>query len=58
LKGGKNDAVLIGEIELGKLRAFQRKTYGVTHQEKEFKPLPPDFSNADAIKRINNARVL
>jgi hypothetical protein len=58
LKGGSNDAVLLGDIDIAKLRAFQRKTYGPTHQQEEFKPLPPDFDHACVLKRIQNQHVL
>lgn len=58
LKGGENDAVLIAEIDLTRIREFQRKAYGVTHQRKEFKPLPPDFLHENVEKRIRNEFVL
>jgi hypothetical protein len=58
LKGGENDAVLIAEIDTTKIREFQRKAYGVTHQRKEFKPLPPDFEHENVEKRIRNEFVL
>lgn len=56
LKGGKNDAILTGEINIKELRQFQLKKYDPTG--KEFKPLPPDFSVADVVKRINNQNML
>ena len=58
LKGGINDAILVTEIDLGKIREFQRKTFGITHHKKEFKPLPPDFEVDNVLKRINNESVL
>ncbi|MHC1689615.1 MAG: RNA-directed DNA polymerase [Bacteroidales bacterium] len=54
LKGGKNDTVLIGEINLKSLRTFQRKNYNQTKDDKEFKPLPPDYNFINAIKRERN----
>ena len=58
LKGGLNDAILISEIDLDKIREFQRKTYDLTHAEKEFKPLPPDYNVDDVFKRIDNESLL
>lgn len=57
LKGGKNDTVLIGEIDLKSLRTFQRKNYNQTKEDKEFKPLPPDYDWKNAIKREKNAKI-
>ncbi|MFZ4546129.1 MAG: RNA-directed DNA polymerase [Bacteroidales bacterium] len=57
LKGGKNDTVLIGEINLKSLRTFQRKNYNQTKNDKEFKPLPPDFNYKNAIKRERNENI-
>jgi len=56
LKGGKNDAILTGEINIKELRQFQLKKYDPSG--KDFKPLPPDFSLTDVVKRINNQNVL
>lgn len=58
LKGGDNDTILIGEIDLPKLREFQRKQYNVTKDDKELKPLPPDYANENAVKRIMNETIL
>lgn len=58
LKGGVNDTVLIGEITLDSLRRFQRKNYNQTKDNKEFKPLPPDYDYKNAIKRENNKNIL
>ena len=46
------------EIDLDKIREFQRKTYDLTHAEKEFKPLPPDYNVDDVFKRIDNESLL
>jgi hypothetical protein len=56
LKGGKNDAILTGEIDIFLLREFQLRKYDP--EDKSFKPLPPDFSVADVQKRISNQNVL
>lgn len=58
LQGGSNDAILVAEIDLAKIREFQRKTFDITHSLKEFKPLPPDFNVDDVIKRINNESII
>lgn len=57
LKGGKNDTILIGEINFDSLRTFQRKDYNRTKDDTEFKPLPPDYEYKNAIKRENNQRI-
>lgn len=58
LKGGINDTILVAQIDIPKLREFQRKTYAITMNNKEFKPLPPDHNLADVLKRIKNESVL
>ena len=55
LKGGKNDAILVTNIDIGKLREFQRKKFSITN--KEFKPLPPNFDFNEVLKRINNKNI-
>jgi len=54
LKGGDNDTILVGEINLDSLREFQRELYAKTKDDKMFKPLPPDFPLQNVMKRINN----
>ncbi|MBX3241045.1 MAG: hypothetical protein KIT80_16180 [Chitinophagaceae bacterium] len=58
LKGGENDTILVGEINLKTLREFQTELYMTTKDDKIFKPLPPEFSLDDVLKRINNQSVL
>ncbi|MGI6320701.1 MAG: hypothetical protein ACOXZK_07055 [Bacteroidales bacterium] len=58
LKGGINDSILVTEIDIDKIREFQRKAFELTNQEKEYKPLPPDYNVEDVLKRINNEPVL
>jgi len=53
LKGGLNDTILVGQIEINKLRNFQRIRSSI-NSSKEFKPLPPDFSLDEVLKRISN----
>jgi len=58
LKGGLNDTVLVGTIDIEKLREFQRELYMTTKDDKSFKPLPPDFKLEDVLKRIEHQSVL
>ena len=58
LKGGINDSILVTEIDVDKIREFQRQTFEVTHEKQEFKPLPPDYNVEDVLKRINNESIL
>ncbi len=53
LKGGLNDVILIGEIDIASLRSFQRIKSSI-NMSKEFKPLPPDFLLSEVIRRIEN----
>lgn len=53
LKGGINDAILVGQINIEKLRDFQRIKSSI-NTSKEYKPLPPDFLLTDVLKRIKN----
>lgn len=58
LKGGENDTILVGEIDIASLRDFQRESFITTRNDKNFKPLPPNFHVSDTLKRINNESVL
>lgn len=58
LKGGINDSILVTEIDVHKIREFQRQTFEITREKEEFKPLPPDYDVDDVIKRINNEPIL
>lgn len=57
LKGGINHTILVGEIDLNKLRNFQAKHYELTEKDKSFKPVPPDIDIANVKKRKNNERL-
>ncbi len=48
-KGGINETVLIGEVDIDKLRRFQLKEYELQKDDKTFKPTPPQF-NKDIIR--------
>lgn len=58
LKGGENDTILVGKIDLARLREFQRQLFISTKDDKSFKPLPPDFKLKDVLNRINGTSVL
>jgi len=55
LKGGTNDAILVSKLDIPKLREFQRKKFFISN--KNFKPLPPNFSIETVLKRIKNEKV-
>lgn len=54
IKGGENDTILIGEIDITKLRRFQYKKYDKQKDDKSFKPTPPDFNRKNVKKRMDN----
>jgi hypothetical protein len=54
IKGGKNIAVLIDELNIPELRAFQYLGFGQQQNIDNFKPTPPDFNHEDARKRSEN----
>jgi len=56
LKGGTNDAILVAKLNISKLREFQRKKFSISN--KDFKPLPPNFSVEEVLKRIENKDVM
>jgi len=46
IKGGDNNTVLLGEINIKKLHEFQIKAYNLQMKDTEFfKPVPPNFNN-------------
>lgn len=52
IKGGENSCVLVGEIDIRKLRDFQIKQYNAQLTEKTFKPCPPDFKRENVKLRM------
>lgn len=59
LKGGENDALLVGEIDIKALRSFQLKGFDLGKKDKNgFKPTPPDFERNFVKKRIDNKPIL
>lgn len=55
LKGGTNDAILVSKLNIPKMREFQRKKFSVSNEN--FKPLPPNFSIEEVLKRIKNKNI-
>ncbi|KGE14247.1 RNA-directed DNA polymerase [Sphingobacterium deserti] len=61
VKGGINSVILVGNLEIEKIRKFQLVEY---HLQKDFietgkysfKPTPPDFNRANVRARINNSQ--
>lgn len=60
LKGGKNDTVLVEELNIKKLREFQLKYFEriKLDNDETFKPVPPDWNRTDVNNRIENKRVV
>ena len=59
LKGGKNDTILVEEININLLREFQLKYFERIKAENDdtFKPLPPDWDRTLVNRRINNENI-
>lgn len=54
-KGGINRTILVGEIDIKKLRNFQKLSTMAQAKDKTFKQTPPGFDNDSPYKRGNNA---
>lgn len=56
LKGGKNDTVLIQDLNIKSLREFQLKYFERIKADNDniFKPVPPDWNRKDVNIRIDN----
>ena len=56
LKGGKNDTVLVQELNIKSLREFQLKYFERIKADNDniFKPVPPDWDRKDVNLRIDN----
>ena len=57
-KGGKNNTVLIDNVNILDLRNFQIKEYELQKQDKQFKPTPPDFKPKIVMKKIRGEDIL
>ncbi len=53
VSGGINDVVLVGEIDIKKLREFQIKNYNLQINDKSFKPVPPEYKHNNVKIRSN-----
>ena len=51
-KGGNNATVLVGTVDLEKLRDFQLQEYNLQKMNREFKPTPPLFDKDIVKKKI------
>ena len=49
-KGGSNETVLVGTVDIGKLREFQFKEYNLQKTDRVYKPTPPLF-NKEIVER-------
>lgn len=59
LKGGKNDTVLVEDLNISVLREFQLKYFEriKADQDDSFKPVPPDWNRKDVNNRIDNKNI-
>lgn len=55
-KGGINSTILVGEIDIFKLRNFQIKGYELQKQSKEFKTVPPGFDCDFVLSKIKESQ--
>lgn len=57
-KGGRNNTILIDEIDIRKIREFQLKEYNLQAYDKSFKPTPPGFEPNIVLKKIKGESVI
>jgi len=59
LKGGKNDTVVVEDLNINALREFQLKYFEriKADQDDSFKPVPPDWNRKDVNNRIDNKTI-
>ena len=55
IKGGENSTLLVGTINIKKLREFQNTEYELQRSDKSFKPTPPDYNRGILKDRINES---
>ncbi len=58
VKGGENSTLLVGTLDIKKLREFQIKEYELQRSDKFFKPTPPDYNKQIVKERILNSEDL
>lgn len=56
-KGGTNTTILVGEIDIEKLRDFQIMEYELQKQKGIFKPTPPDFDPDIVMRKIKGESI-
>ena len=52
IKAGKNNTILVDEMDIAKLRKFQIKEYTLQVYDKSFKPTPLGFNLEIILKKI------
>lgn len=57
-KGGKNNTILVDEINIKKIREFQIKEYSLQTCDKNFKATPPGFDTEIVLKKIKEEDIL
>ena len=57
-KGGINSTILVGDIDIRKLREFQIKEYPLQRQDGSFKPTPPGFNPNIVMEKIKGEEIL
>ena len=57
-KGGKNNTILVDEIDIVKLRKFQIKEYTLQAYDKSFKPTPLGFKLEIILKKIKGDSII
>ena len=58
VKGGENSTLLVGTLDIKKLREFQIKEYELQRSDRFFKPTPPDYDKQIVKERISNSEDL
>jgi len=63
VKGGLNSTVLVGELQIDRLREFQFVEYNLQKEmidggKVDFKPTPPDFNPLEVKKRMDNQNLI
>jgi hypothetical protein len=51
-KGGDNESILVGTIDIAALRDFQIKNFELQKEDKRFKTTPPQFDKTVTQKKI------
>lgn len=57
-KGGINNTILVDEIDIAKMGAFQLKGYDLQAYDKKFKPTHPGFDPEVVLKKIKGEDII